>query len=57
MTTKTSYWPVMPVMAVAKLGDLISKNKSGKAILRLPKGSVLLPAVMIQNYDSDRIVS
>ena len=31
---------------VAKLGDLISKNKSGKAILRLPKGSVLLPAVM-----------
>ena len=42
---------------VAKLVDLISKNKSGKAILRLPKGSVLLPAVMIQNYDSDRIVS
>jgi len=42
---------------VAKLGDLISKNKSGKAILRLPKGSVLLPAVMIQDYDSDRIVS
>jgi topoisomerase-4 subunit A len=42
---------------VAKLGDLISKNKSGKAILRLPKGSVLLPAVMIQNYNSDRIVS
>lgn len=42
---------------VAKLGDLISKNKSGKAILRLPKGSVLLPAVMIREYDSDRIVS
>ncbi len=42
---------------VAKLGDLISKNKSGKAILRLPKGSVLLPAVMIKDYDSDQIVS
>ncbi len=42
---------------VAKLGDMISKNKSGKAILRLPKGSVLLPAVMIKDYDSDRIVS
>ena len=42
---------------VAKLGDLISKNKSGKAILRLPKGSVLLPAVMIKHYDSDRIVA
>ena len=25
--------------------------------MRLPKGSVLLPAVMIQDYDSDRIVS
>ena len=42
---------------VAKLGDLISKNKSGKAILRLPKGSVLLPAVMIKHYGSDRIVA
>lgn len=42
---------------VAKLGDLISKNKSGKAILRLPKGSVLLPAVMTKHYDSDRVVA
>lgn len=42
---------------VARLGDLISKNKSGKAILRLPKGSVLMPAVMIKDYDSDGIVS
>ena len=42
---------------VARLGDLISKNKSGKVILRLPKGSVLMPAVMIKDYDSDGIVS
>ena len=42
---------------VARLGDLISKNKSGKAILRLPKGSVLMPAMMIKDYDSDGIVS
>ena len=42
---------------VARLGDLISKNKSGKAILRLPKGSVLMPAVLIKDYDSDGIVS
>ncbi len=42
---------------VAKLGDLISKNKSGKAILRLPGGAVLLPAVLIRDYGSDMIVS
>ena len=42
---------------VAKVGDLISKNKSGKAVLRLPKGSIVLPAVMVNEYDSDMIVS
>lgn len=42
---------------VAKVGDLISKNKSGKAVLRLPKGSIVLPAVMVNDYDSDMIVS
>ena len=42
---------------VAKTVDLVSKNKSGKAVLRLPKGSVLLPAVMIKDYDSDMIVA
>ena len=42
---------------VAKLGDLISKNKSGKAILRLPRGAVLLPAVLIRDYGSEMIVS
>jgi topoisomerase-4 subunit A len=42
---------------VAKVGDLISKNKSGKAILRLPKGSIVLPAVMVNDYHSDMVVS
>ena len=42
---------------VAKVGDLISKNKSGKAILRLPKGSIVLPAVMANDYHSDMVVS
>ncbi|HBQ00513.1 MAG TPA: DNA topoisomerase IV subunit A [Gammaproteobacteria bacterium] len=42
---------------VAKVGDLISKNKSGKAVLRLPKGSIVLPAVMVNDHDSDMIVS
>ncbi len=42
---------------VAKIGDLPSKNKSGKAILRCPKGSKVLPAAMVNDYDNDLIVS
>ncbi len=42
---------------VGKIGDLISKNKSGKNILRIPKGGRVLPAVMLSDYDSDFIVS
>jgi len=42
---------------VAKVGDLVSKNKSGKAILRLPKGSGVLPAVTVSDYDQDFIVA
>jgi len=42
---------------VAKVGDLVSKNKSGKAILRLPKGSKTLPTVMVDNYDAQYIVA
>lgn len=42
---------------VGKIGDLISKNKSGKAILRMPKGGQVLPAVMLNDYDNDLIIS
>ena len=42
---------------VGKVGDLISKNKSGKAILRMPKGGQVLPAVMVNDYDNDLIIS
>jgi topoisomerase-4 subunit A len=42
---------------VGKLGDLISKNKSGKAILRMPKGGQVLPAVPVEDYDNDLIIS
>lgn len=42
---------------VAKIGDLISKNKAGKAVLKLPKGSNVLPATTVSNYDEDYIVS
>ena len=42
---------------VAKVGDLTSKNKSGKLILRLPKGSKVLPAITVNDYASDLIVA
>lgn len=42
---------------VAKVGDLVSKNKAGKAVLRLGKGAKVLPAVMVDDYDSDMIVA
>ena len=42
---------------VAKVGDLTSKNKSGKVVLRLPGGGKVLPAVAIGDYDNDFIVA
>ena len=42
---------------VAKVGDLTSKNKSGKLILRLPKGSEVLSAITVNDYASDLIVA
>ncbi len=42
---------------VAKIGDLVSKNKSGKAVLRLPKGAGVLPAVTVDDYDNGLIVA
>jgi topoisomerase-4 subunit A len=42
---------------VAKVGDLISKNKAGKAVLRLPKGAKVLPAMMVDDYDNSMIVA
>jgi topoisomerase-4 subunit A len=42
---------------VAKIGDLGSKNKSGKAVLRSPKGGKVLPAITVNDYASDLIVA
>jgi len=42
---------------VAKVGDLISKNKTGKNILRLPKGSLVLPTLLLNDYDKDFVVA
>jgi topoisomerase IV subunit A len=42
---------------VGKIADLISKNKAGKAVLKLPKGAAVLPPKTIERYDDDFIVS
>ncbi|MGD9153570.1 MAG: DNA topoisomerase IV subunit A [Gammaproteobacteria bacterium] len=41
---------------VAKLVDLYTKNKSGKAVLRLPKQAKALPPQMIIDFENDLIV-
>ncbi len=42
---------------VARLGDLITKNKNGKAILNLPKGARVLPPALIKDVATDQVVS
>ena len=42
---------------VCQLKDLISNKKSGKTILRCPKGSKLLTALLVHDYENDWIVS
>ena len=41
---------------VGKIGDLVSKNKSGKAVLRAPKGGKVLAPKMVNDYTNDLIV-
>tara|TARA_B110000858_G_scaffold89711_2_gene103764 strand:- start:28391 stop:30664 length:2274 start_codon:yes stop_codon:yes gene_type:complete len=42
---------------VCKIGDLISKNKSGKAVLRAPKGGKVITPRMVNDYKKDLIVA
>ena len=42
---------------VTTIADLQTKNKSGKSVLTLPKGSVVIQPVMVSNYDSDWIAA
>ncbi len=42
---------------VAKLGDMISRNKSGKALLSVPAGAQVLPPSRIQDLDSERVAA
>lgn len=37
---------------IVKLGDLYTKNKAGKAVLTLPKGSKILPPLLIAEAES-----
>ena len=42
---------------VSRIGDLVSKNRNGKAALRLPEGGKVLPAVMVEDYNDQFIVA
>lgn len=42
---------------VAKIEDLQSKNKSGKSVLKLPKGTKVLPPLLINDYASGLVVA
>ena len=42
---------------VAKLADLFTKNRSGKAVLSLPKNAEPLPPVCIQEPETDLLVA
>ena len=42
---------------VCKLDELISRNKSGKAVLTLPQGAAVLPPVRVTDPQGDRLVA
>ena len=42
---------------VGKISDLVSNAKKGKAVLRCPRGSKVLTALQVNDYDNDLIVS
>jgi topoisomerase-4 subunit A len=42
---------------VCRLEDMVTRNKSGKALLSVPKGARVLPPVPVRSLDEDRIVA
>jgi len=42
---------------VARLGDLISRNKAGKAVISVPAGAQVLPAVKVNSLTDDLVAS
>ena len=42
---------------VCSFADMVTRNKNGKALISLPAGSGLLPAVAVSDYDNDQLVA
>lgn len=42
---------------VARLGDLYTRNKSGKAVLTVPKGAEVLPPAQVEVADTDDVAA
>ena len=42
---------------VAKLGDLVTRNKNGKAMLKVPKGARVLPPVLVVDAVKDKLTA
>jgi topoisomerase-4 subunit A len=42
---------------IAKLEDMFTKNKAGKAVLKLPKGARVMAPAAVSNLESDLVVS
>ena len=40
---------------VARLGDLFSRNKAGKAVISVPQGAIVLPAQAVASLTEDRV--
>jgi len=40
---------------VARLGDLLSRNKAGKSVISVPDGATVLPAQPIRSITEDRV--
>jgi topoisomerase-4 subunit A len=42
---------------VARLEDMMTRNKSGKAVLSVPKGAGVLPPVLVRKPETDQVVA
>jgi topoisomerase-4 subunit A len=42
---------------VARLGDMVAKNKAGKAVISVPQGARVLPPVLVGDTTHDRIAA
>ncbi len=42
---------------IAKLEDMFTKNKAGKAVLKLPKGAKVVPPMRVNDMESDLVIS